>query len=246
MTDKENNNPDPKAKLDDDDTVSIPDNHSVDPKTPGTRPGDSTGASQERSSSDSGANEGQPGTPPDPFDPARLRISQNFAETLGVKKVLTTLPCRKPNRHEWVRVRDSKEWRLETVIFEDRIHRETYLLEPGIVPELLGEAVPVCLVLAVNRQSDPFLWQVKLPGNDGRSIAWHSSALEAAQLAQSRWVRVSANMTAGYYDVFEATVELPEPVWPDLKFPKLLETCFRDRFIRDRDDIVIKQLRGEA
>ena len=39
----------------------------------------------------------------DPFDPAALRLSQDFASSIGVKKVLTVVPCRKPNRHEFVR-----------------------------------------------------------------------------------------------------------------------------------------------
>jgi len=35
-------------------------------------------------------------TPADPFDPASLRLSQDFASTIGVKKVLTTLPEAQP------------------------------------------------------------------------------------------------------------------------------------------------------
>ena len=82
---------------------------------------------------------------PDPFDPARLRLATNYGETLGVKKTLTTLPCRKPNRHDWVRVREGEEWRLETAVFENKALNEVYLVDPAIAPELLGEIVPVCL-----------------------------------------------------------------------------------------------------
>ena len=35
--------------------------------------------------------------PADPFDPENLRLDQSFAETAGVKKLLTTVPVRKPN-----------------------------------------------------------------------------------------------------------------------------------------------------
>ena len=35
---------------------------------------------------------------PDPFDPANLRLSQSFAETVGVKKLLTTVPVANPTR----------------------------------------------------------------------------------------------------------------------------------------------------
>ncbi|MDP6060219.1 MAG: hypothetical protein QGH33_15065 [Pirellulaceae bacterium] len=187
----------------------------------------------------------QDSTPPDPFDPARLRLSTNYAETMGVKKNLTTLPCRKPNRHDWVRVREGEEWRLETAVFENKALNEVYLVDPAIAPELLGEIVPVCLFLAANRQNDPFFWQVKL-SVDGRTNSWNASALEAATLAQTRWVRMSANMLAGYYDVYTATAELADPHWPEMKFQELSKVWFRDRFLRDRDHSAITALRGEA
>ena len=41
---------------------------------------------------------------PDPFDPAALRLDQSFADTVGVKKHVTTVPVRKPNRQDFVRV----------------------------------------------------------------------------------------------------------------------------------------------
>ena len=40
----------------------------------------------------------------DPFDPANLRLSQSFTETVGVKKLLTTVPVRKPSPQDFVRV----------------------------------------------------------------------------------------------------------------------------------------------
>ena len=39
-----------------------------------------------------------------PFDPAALRLDQSFADTVGVKKHLMTVPVRKPNRQDFVRV----------------------------------------------------------------------------------------------------------------------------------------------
>ena len=41
---------------------------------------------------------------PNPFDPAALRLDQSFADTVGVKKHLVTVPVRKPNRQDFVRV----------------------------------------------------------------------------------------------------------------------------------------------
>ena len=185
-------------------------------------------------------------TAPDPFDPAELRLSQDFASSLSVKKMLTTVPCRKPNRHEFVRVHPGEDWRLETGVFEDKMNREVFLVARNLWPELAGEVYPVCLFLAANRQGDVFLWPVKLPGSDGRSNTWNESALSAARLAESKWVRVAANMPGGLYDVFEAAGELSEPGWPELSFPEVLKLSFKDRFIQSADHPAVLALRGLA
>ncbi len=182
----------------------------------------------------------------DPFDPATLRLSQDFASTVGVKKVLTKVPCRKPNRQEFVRVRAGAEWRVDTAVFEDTLDKEMYLVAADLIPELAKEVHPVCLRLAINKQGDIFLWPCKLPGPDGRRNNWHESAVDAAKCAEKRWVRVSANMTAGMYDVYEATGDLAEPNWPDVSFRDVLELSFRDRRIDSHDHPILKSLRGEV
>ena len=183
---------------------------------------------------------------PDPFDPASLRLGQDFSSAVGVKKVLTTVPCRKPNKHEFVRVRAGDEWRLETGLFEDKINRDAYLVERRLWQELAGDVFPACLFLSINRQADVFIWPAKLPGSDGRSNTWNESALAAARLAETKWVRIAANMPGGMYDVFEAAGELAEPEWPELSFTEILKLCFKDRFIRDINHPVLRALRGET
>jgi hypothetical protein len=182
---------------------------------------------------------------PDPFDPASLRLGQDFGASVGVKKVLTTVPVRKPNRHEFVRVRSGETWRLQTAVFEDRIGRELFLVDRSLWAELAGEIYGVWLFLAINRQGDVFLWPVKLPASDGRSNSWNDSALAAANMAEARWIRLAANMAAGMYDTFEAAGELSEPTWPELSLTDLLRLAFKDRFILAADHPVLKSLRGE-
>lgn len=181
-----------------------------------------------------------------PFDPSNLRLTQDFASSVGVKKVLTTVPCRKPHRHEFVRVRGGEDWRLETGVFEDKIHREVYLVDRSLWSEMLGEIYPVCIFSTVTRQGDVLLWPVKLPGTDGKSNSWNESAIAAARLAENTWVRVAANMAAGMYDVFEASGQLSEPEWPNVTFPELLRLAFKDRFIQTNDHPALRALRGEV
>ena len=173
----------------------------------------------------------------DPFDPARLRLSQDFAAGQAVKKIITTVP---------VRVRPGEGWRLPTAVIEMKEDREVYLVDQAVATALLPEVVPTMLFAGMTRHGVIFLWPIRLPGEDGKHNEWHRSALEAARRAETRWVRVVANIAVGGYEVFEATGALPEPEWPDVSFAQLLKIAFRDRFIRTTDHPTLRRLRGEV
>ena len=85
-----------------------------------------------------------------------------------------------------------------------------------------------------------------MPGPDGRQDAWNQSALEAAQLAMGKWIRIAANMSLGAYEIFEATGNIPNPIWPDLTFEQLVQIAFKGRFINSADHPVLRNLRGEV
>lgn len=188
------------------------------------------------------------GAAADPFDPAALRLSQNFAADCGVKKLLLTVPVKKPLREWFVRVHTDEAYRLNVALLELKEERETYLIHPSILPDLAGESMirPRVLFTAINRQGVVFLWPVNLPGADGKLDEWSRSAHEAAYLAQAGWVRVVADMGLGAYQVSQATADLPEPVWPGTPFSELLRIAFRDRLIDSLDHPVLRKLRGEV
>lgn len=184
-------------------------------------------------------------TPPDPFDPASLRIGSDYASGLGVKKVLLTIPVRKPSKTEWFRVRPGDEWRLETTIFEaEGLDRTTYIVAPSLREEFGANLSAAVILTCVNRAGDVFLWRVKLPGPDGRANPWTESALGCAGEAVNSWCRMVANMGAGNYDLFTSTAGWPEPKWPDVEFPAVLKIAFRDRLIDSADHPVLRELRG--
>lgn len=180
----------------------------------------------------------------DLFDLSRLRLSQDYLEAVAVKKALLTVPVRKPNNQEFVRVHPGEEMHLETAVLEIKLDREIYIVEPALWPDLAGELTPKALFTTLNRQGVLTLWPVRLPGEDGRLDEWNRSALEAAQIAMKRWIRVAANMGLGAYEVYEATADLPDPEWPDLDFQQILKVAFRDRFIQTLDHPVVRRLRG--
>jgi len=184
-------------------------------------------------------------TVPDPFDPASLRINQDFVDTVGVKKLLTTVPVRKPHKQDFVRVRSEPEFRGSFALLQIGDDREYYLVTPQITAELQGEFGICTIYTAINRQGTLFLWPVRLPGPDGRQLDWHKSAQEGADLATKQWVRLSANKNLGAYEIRIASGKMPDPEWPsEYSFRDLLEIGFRDRLIDRLDHPVIQQLRG--
>src|SRR5262249_358098 len=132
--------------------------------------------------------------PPDPFNPDALRLDQNFTEGASVKKLLTSVPVRKPNDQEFVRVHSDPAYPLTVALIVMRSDRETYVVPSTLAAELSSEVQPYCLYTTINRLGVLQLWPVKLPNSDGRQFEWHRSAAEAAELAMSRWIRVKANM----------------------------------------------------
>ena len=175
-----------------------------------------------------------------------LRLSQDFADMVGVKKEILTVPVRKPDRQSFVRVHPDDSYRLRTAVLELREEREIYLVAPSIRSALPGELIHKTLFTALSRHDVVFIWPIRLPGEDGRLDAWNESAQDAAHLAQDHWVRVVSNMHLGAYETFVATGDLPEPRWPDKTFQELLNIAFKNRYIDSLDHPAIRRLRGEV
>lgn len=182
------------------------------------------------------------------FDPARLRLSQDFGAAVGVKKALLTVPVRKPSKEWFVQTHPDEAYRIQTAVLELKEDRETYLVDPSLWPELSTESTfgPRAIFTAITRQGVVFLWPIRLPGPDGKLDDWNQSALDAAAMAKGQWLRVAANMHLGAYEIFQASAELPAPEWPDVPFAKLLEVAFGKRYITSLDHPILQKLRGEA
>lgn len=182
-----------------------------------------------------------------PFDPTSLRLDPSYAEAVGVKKLLTTVPVRKPNRQEFIRVNPDPAYSLApAAVVELKEDREVYLLARQMAHDLPDEFTPAKLFTTINRQGVLFLWPVKLPGPDGKHNEWNRSAAEAAEHAKDRWVRVKANQSLGAYELFEATGDFPEPEWPSLPFEEILKIAFRNHYVDSLEHPLVRRLRGEA
>jgi hypothetical protein len=204
---------------------------------------------QNSSTSDNAQPATNGGIAPNPFDPAALRLGpEHTFGSVGVKKLLTTIPVRKPNRQHFLRVHSGKAFRLSpAALIEVREDRgEYYLLSREMAEALPNEWVAMTIYTAINRQGVLQLWPIRLPGPDGKLHEAHRSAAEAAERAMSKWLRVEWKGALGAYEISEAADDLPEPVWPAGTLAEFLQIAFRDRYVTSIDHPLIKQLRGKV
>jgi hypothetical protein len=194
-----------------------------------------------------GAQDVAPGAQKNIFsDLSALRLSDTDAAGLtGARELLSHVPVRKPNRHEFFRVHPDPAMSLSTTVFTDEEEGETFFVTPAMRAALISDAKPVLLVTAVTRQGVVMIFPVKLP-MDGRINSWHETAREAAELAKTGWIRMVADMQLGAYRIYQAEGELPDPVWPEQSFRELLEIAFKGRIIDHEDHPVVRRLRGLA
>jgi hypothetical protein len=183
------------------------------------------------------------------LDLANLRINQDFASTVGVKKIRTEVPIRKPSKHEFFRVHPSEDYSVTLPMYqnkEDGISDEFFAAAKSVLGAMPDQLKPFQLVLVINRQKAVYLWPMRLPTDDERASSWITSRMDAAQKAKEKWIRMVANTSpgAGYYDIFEAQGNLGEPEWPEETFQELINIAFRNRLIDCADHPIIKNLLG--
>lgn len=180
------------------------------------------------------------------FDLSKLALPQDFQNMPGAKKLWTTIPVRKPNKTEFIRVLADDSYTLQMGIIELKEEGEVYLIDPELFVDLSEHLVPVQICVAISRMGALMIWPVKLP--QARRNAWHDTALQASELAKEKWISVRANMNAGCYDILEATGNLPDPEFPieDLTFQRMLEIAFRDFYVDSLEHPLVKRLFGQV
>jgi len=181
----------------------------------------------------------------DMWSPEALRIDQSALNIGAAKKLLTTVPVRKPGKQDFVRVHPGSDYRLTVGLIELKDSRETYMVMPAVAQELSeSEYYLATLYLTISRQKVLSVWPVKISTESGKPNDWHTSAADAAERAMTVWIRMAANMSLGAYEISEAIAEYGEPVWPDLSFMQILKIAFKNRVIDSAEHPVIQSLRG--
>jgi hypothetical protein len=180
------------------------------------------------------------------LDLQSLRLPANYGATMGVKKLLTNVPVRKPRKPQFFRTHPSADMAFDGMLLQQKEKEESYLVVPGVAQQISELVQPVDLYAAIDRNNNVFLIPVPMPGESGVRNPWHESLFQAVEHSKQNWIRINANMHMGGYDVFEAQISLSEPDWPDHTIDNLVEVAFRGKIIQSLDHPVVQSLLGRV
>jgi hypothetical protein len=165
------------------------------------------------------------------IDIESYRITPNYSESLGSRKLLSLVPVGRPAKGKFFRTSPNPANAVDVFILEDKVDSTFHLVNPQVA-DILGDLVrAVTLHLAIDRADNTFLIPVPFPAENGQRNPWHESLLRAIQVARQKWVRIASDKSAGVYQVFEALGDLPEPNWPELPIEEILRIAFAGRSI---------------
>ena len=175
-----------------------------------------------------------------------LRLPANYGATLGVKKLLTNVPVCKPKKSNFFRSHADEVMCVPAMLLENREANESYLVTPDVAQSISELVRPVVLHAAIDRQNNLFLIPVPLPDSSGKRYQWHESLAQAVEYAKRKWIRISANMQLGGYDVYEAEAALPDPEWPSCTMDELVRLAFRGKIIDSLEHPAVQSLLGRV
>jgi len=181
------------------------------------------------------------------FDIDALRFDASFEQRAGIERPLVTVPVRKPNRHEFVRVHPDADMAIDLGLLRLKDDRdEHFLIAPSMYGALQQELRPTRLYLVVSTAGVAFVWPIALPRADGKTDPWSESAMICAEMAKSAWTSCRSNTSLGAYEPFVATADYGKAAWPKKPLAEILEIAFRGRIIDSAVHPIFLRLQGRS
>jgi hypothetical protein len=181
---------------------------------------------------------------------AASRLHNALPPAPQTTKRITTIPIRKPEAQDFVRVRRGHTWVHDALVLTYNKDGRKYLDVSGdeaLGRELIAKrwAYNTRFYTAIDQYGGLFLWEVHLHDIMGRITEWSTSTMNAAEEATTTWVQMNSDLVHGYY-TWETSDAYGEPVWPDLPMNQMLFIAFGNgrRLIRSTHDPLIEALRG--
>lgn len=162
----------------------------------------------------------------------------------GDTEILAHIYVRRPKKDEYFRVNPDPAMSLTCLVWVDQEEGDVYFVGPQARELMADSGRLVMLVACQSRQGVNFLWPVLADTRSGGGRGWAESARVAMVRAQTRWIKIRGDRSAGVYQIIEAGLQQGEPVWPALTFNDLLKLGFKDRLITVPDHPIIRRLQG--
>ena len=183
-------------------------------------------------------------TEKDPFEIRHHLVPQDYTDTPGLDRVSLRIRVGRPPNFEFFQVSPTLHADLLVLPWQEGLSKVDYLVLPQVRVEVISYLVPKTLFTLINRDKVISAWLLRLPGQDGRLDHWTRSAREAVALAESDWMAIASNGSAGYKAV-RAKAQWPAPSWPEeLAIPEIVQQAFRDHIIDSREHHVIQKIHG--
>jgi hypothetical protein len=170
-------------------------------------------------------------------------------ETAAVRKLLTRLPVYyKPDPQWFVQTHPDPAFHVQDIgLLEYRADRRIYVVAPKYSELLKAHYRKHYIFVGITIGGAPFLWAIKMPGEDGSWNAWPSSMYGCASAARTEWLQVQ-NGGSGW-DGRPPESPKPPPNWGEALYPctdmdELLALAFRQTFIDGDDHPVLVALLG--
>ena len=179
------------------------------------------------------------------LDFSKFKISSGSSDMPIARKIILHVPVSKPAKQRYVRVQRDRDYHFECAVLNLEGEDRPFLLSPQVAQGIAKDAKRVTLKLAIDRQSNLFLWPVPPIPTEGTDNPWNQSQREVADLAEEQWVRLTSNRSVGCYEPIVAQGDIPEPVWPEMSMGQILSIAFGStHVIMDHEHPALQKLWG--
>jgi hypothetical protein len=179
------------------------------------------------------------------LDFSKFKISSGSSDMPIARKIILHVPVSKPAKQRYVRVQRDRDYHFDCAVLNLEGEDRPFLLSPQVAQGIAKDAKRVTLKLAIDRQSNLFLWPVPPIPTEGTDNPWNQSQREVADLAEEQWVRLTSNRSVGCYEPIVAQGDIPEPVWPEMSMGQILSIAFGStHVIMDHEHPALQKLWG--
>ena len=179
------------------------------------------------------------------LDFSKFKISSGSSDMPIARKIILHVPVSKPAKQRYVRVQRDRDYHFDCAVLNLEGEDRPFLLSPQVAQGIAKDAKRVTLKLAIDRQSNLFLWPVPPIPEEGTDNPWNQSQREVAELAEEQWVRLTSNRSVGCYEPIVAQGDIPEPVWPEMSMDQILSIAFGStHVIMDDEHPALQKLWG--